>query len=157
MNYRRGANSRVVRKKKIEYESALQAEGINPVFLARKLEDLLGAQAPRWNPKTKSWEKFEDYDAQLAAFSETAKLLDIYPVEDDMGDVGVKVVLVGVPRPGQPIGSGEHSVATAVLDDWAVTSPVAPNINVFIRGNVEHGHAGRKSIDSQCRRRRRRQ
>jgi hypothetical protein len=29
---------------------------------------------------------------------------------------------------------------------------VASEIKVFIRGNVEHGHGGRKSLDSECRR-----
>jgi hypothetical protein len=118
MNYRRGANSRVVRKKKIEYESALQAEGINPVFLARKLKDLLGAQAPRWNPQKKSWEKFEDYGPQLAALREIAKILGIYAKDPDDVNEGV-VIHLGklMPKQFRAPADGEQSPGTAVGDD----------------------------------------
>jgi hypothetical protein len=120
MNYRRVANSRpaVVKKKTIEYESALQAEGIGAEFFARKLRDLLGAKVQRWNPKKESWEEFEDSRTQLAALSETAKILDIYPAEEGAGDyIGVKVIIPpDCPRPGRQMGSGEESVGTAARD-----------------------------------------
>jgi len=38
-------------KEKITYESALQEEGIDEMFVARKLKDLSRAQGRRWNPK----------------------------------------------------------------------------------------------------------
>jgi hypothetical protein len=66
-------------KKKITYESAMREEGIDEVFVARKLKDLLRAQGRRWNPKKGSWEKFEDYYTQLAPLKEIAKIFDIYP------------------------------------------------------------------------------
>ena len=70
------------------------------------------AMEPKRNPRR----NLKIMATQLAAFSETAKILDIYPVGDDMGNVGVKLALAGIPRPGHPIGSGEHSVVTAVRD-----------------------------------------
>ena len=71
-------------KKEITYESALREEGIDEVFVARKLKDLSRAQGRRWNPKKGSWEKFEDYGTQLAALREIAKILGIYAVEKDL-------------------------------------------------------------------------
>ncbi len=104
-------------KKQMTCESALREEGIDPVFVARRLRDLLDAKMPRWNPKNESWEKFEDYPTQLAALKETGKILGIYPAEKSAKDkLPVKVVLVGVPRPGHPIGDDEQSVGTAVRD-----------------------------------------
>ncbi|SRR5712692_4495573 len=80
-NYRTAADSQEpgADKEGITYESALREEGIDEVFVARKLKALLRAQACRWNPKKGSWEKFEDYGTQLAALREIAKILDIYP------------------------------------------------------------------------------
>jgi hypothetical protein len=68
-----------VAKEGITYESALREEGIDEVFVAKKLKALLRAQGCRWNPKKGSWENFEDYGTQLAALREIAKILDIYP------------------------------------------------------------------------------
>jgi hypothetical protein len=68
-------------KKEITYESALREEGIDEVFVARKLRDLSRAQGPRWNPKKEAWEKFEDYGTQLAAVREIAKILGIYATQ----------------------------------------------------------------------------
>ena len=70
-------------KKEITYESALREEGIDEVFVARKLRDLSRAQGRRWNSKKGSWEKFEDYGTQLAAVREIAKILGIYAQEGD--------------------------------------------------------------------------
>src|SRR5438552_13559707 len=70
-------------KKEITYESALREEGIDEVFVARKLRDLSGAQGRRWNPKKGSWEKFEDYGTQLVALKEIAKILGIYATQED--------------------------------------------------------------------------
>ena len=47
-------------KENITYESALRDVGIDEVFVARKLKDLVQAQERRWNPKKESWEKFEE-------------------------------------------------------------------------------------------------
>jgi len=69
-------------KKEITYESALREEGINEVFVARKLKGLLGAQGQRWNPKKESWEKFDDYGTQLSAIREIAKIFGIYPTQE---------------------------------------------------------------------------
>src|SRR5260370_24469755 len=83
--YRNVPNSQepAVVKEEITYESALREVGIDEVFVARKLKDLLGAQTQRWNPKKESYQKFEDYCTQLAALREIAKIFDIYPKDDD--------------------------------------------------------------------------
>ncbi len=65
-------------KEEITYDSALREEGIDEVFVAKKLKALLRAQGRRWNPKKGSLEKCEDYVTQLAAFREVAKILGIY-------------------------------------------------------------------------------
>jgi len=79
MNQFGAVPTREVRLKRDTCESALRAEGIDEVFVARKLKDLLRAQGRRWNPKKGSWEKFEDYYTQLAPLKEIAKIFDIYP------------------------------------------------------------------------------
>jgi hypothetical protein len=68
-SYRRKANSREsdIVEEKITYESALREEGIDEVFVARKLRGLLRAQWRRWDPKKGCLEKCEDYDTQIAA------------------------------------------------------------------------------------------
>jgi hypothetical protein len=72
-----------VAEEEMTYESALRREGIDEVFVARKLKELLRAQERRWNPKKESWEKFDDHGTQLAALREIAKILDIYPAQVD--------------------------------------------------------------------------
>ncbi len=71
-------------KEEITYAAALREEGLDEVFVARKLRDLSRAQGRRWNPKKGTWEKFEDYGTQLAALREIAKILGIYAVEKDL-------------------------------------------------------------------------
>lgn len=65
-------------KEETAYEAALRKEGIDEVFIAKKLKSLAQAQGQRWNPKKGSWEKFEDYGTQLAASREIAKILGLY-------------------------------------------------------------------------------
>jgi hypothetical protein len=74
-------------KEEITYESALREAGIDEVFVARKLKDLVQAQERRWNPRKGSWEKFEDYGTQLAALREIAKILGIYRKDSESEDV----------------------------------------------------------------------
>jgi hypothetical protein len=80
-------------KEKITYESALREEGIDEVFVARKLKEMLRAQGSRWNPKKGSWEKFEDYGTQLAALREIAKIRGLYRRESEDSDVPVMIHL----------------------------------------------------------------
>jgi hypothetical protein len=79
-NYRRKADSQEsdIVKERITFESALREEGMDEVFVARKLKELLRAQRQRWNPRKRSWEKFENYGTQLAALSEIAKIFCIH-------------------------------------------------------------------------------
>ncbi|SRR5258708_1452469 len=74
-------------KKEITYDSALREEGIDEVFVAKKLKALLRAQGRRWNPKKGSLEKCEDYVTQLAAFREIAKILGIYSSKERVADI----------------------------------------------------------------------
>jgi hypothetical protein len=85
-------------KEKITLESALREEGIDAVFVARKLKDLLRAQGRQWNPKEGSWDKFEDYGAQLAALRELAKIYATLETKKD--SKCPTVILVDIPRPG---------------------------------------------------------
>jgi hypothetical protein len=91
-------------KEKITYESALRGEGIDEVFIARKLRDLLQAQGRQWNPKEGSWDKFEDYGIQLAALREIAKFRGIYTTQEDKrgSENRTTVIVIDVPRPQRP-------------------------------------------------------
>ncbi len=93
-SYRSAANSpeSEIVKEKITYESALREEGIDEVFVARKLKDFLRAEGRRWNPKKRTWEKCEDYDTQLAALREIAKISGIYAKDSEGTDVPVVIV-----------------------------------------------------------------
>ena len=75
----RGSQEPGAVKKEITYRSALRDEGIDEVFVARKLKDLLRAKGRRWNPKKGSWEKFEDYGTQLAALRRLPRFLPFTP------------------------------------------------------------------------------
>ena len=91
-------------KEKITYGSALQGEGIDEAFMARKLKDLLQAQGRQWNPKEGSWDKFEDYGIQLAALREIAKIFGLYPTQEEKRDSKKQttVIVIDVPRPQRP-------------------------------------------------------
>jgi hypothetical protein len=78
-------------KEEITCESALREEGIDEVFVARKLKDLVRAQGRRWNPRTRTLEKCEDYDTQLAALREIAKILGLYRKDSEGTDVPVLI------------------------------------------------------------------
>jgi len=117
-SYQSTANSQEppVAKKEITYESALRAEGIDEVFVARKLKDLLGAQTPRWNPKKESYQKFEDYGTQLAALREIAKIFDIYPKDDDANGSVRTINISALPMCRERVSDGEQSIGTATGD-----------------------------------------
>jgi hypothetical protein len=108
--------TREVRPKRDTCESALRAEGIDEVFVARKLKDLLGAQGRRWNPKKGSWQKFEDYSTQLAALRETAKILGLY-AKDSEEDVPLRIDISAIPRTRERVQrDDDHSIGTAADD-----------------------------------------
>src|SRR5258707_1351034 len=94
-NYRRKANSQEsdIVEGRITYESALREEGIDEVFVARKLKELLRAQGQRWNSKEGCWNKFEDYDIRLAALREIAKIRGLYRKDSEGTDVPVLIHL----------------------------------------------------------------
>jgi hypothetical protein len=96
-----------VAKKEITYESALRAEGIDEVFVVRKLKDLLGAQGRRWNPKKGSWEKCEDYGTQLAALRELAKIFGIY-AKDSENAVPTIIDISAIPKHREPVLSDDQ-------------------------------------------------
>ncbi len=117
-SYQSTANSQEppVAKKEITYESALRAEGIDEVFVARKLKDLLGAQTQRWNPKKESYQKFEDYGTQLAALREIAKIFDIYPKDDDANGSVRTINISGIPMSRERVSDGEQSTGRETGD-----------------------------------------
>jgi hypothetical protein len=116
--YQSTANSQEppVAKKEITYESALRAEGIDEVFVARKLKDLLGAQTQRWNPKKESYQKFEDYGTQLAALREIAKIFDIYPKDDDANGSVRTINISALPMSRERASDGEQSTGRETGD-----------------------------------------
>ncbi len=70
-------------KKPVSGRSALREQGVDEALVAQKLKDMLEARVRRWNPKTQTWEEFEDHATQLAAAREIAKMLGLYPREKD--------------------------------------------------------------------------
>lgn len=74
-----GSQEPRVDKSEIAY--ALPEEGIDAVFIARKLRDLSMAQRRKWNRKKGCWEKTEDHRTQLAAIKEVFRILSIYPTK----------------------------------------------------------------------------
>jgi hypothetical protein len=105
-----------VAKKEITYESALRDVGIDEVFVARKLKDLLGAQTQRWNPTKGSWQKFEDYGIQVAALREIAKILGIYPKEEDPDGSVRTINLTGMSICRERVSDGERSTGRETGD-----------------------------------------
>ena len=117
--YRNVPNSQeaAVVKEEITYESALREAGIDEVFVARKLMDLVQAQRRRWNPKKGSWEKFEDYGTQLAAIREIAKIFGIYGKNSECADVPTTIDISAIPSRREPVlRNGEQSIGTAAGD-----------------------------------------
>ena len=117
-SYQSTANSQepAVVKEEITYASALRDVGIDEVFVARKLKDLLGAQTQRWNPKKESYQKFEDYGTQLAALREIAKIFDIYPKDDDANGSVRTINISGIPMRRERVSDGEQSTGTETGD-----------------------------------------
>jgi hypothetical protein len=113
----RNSQEPAVVKEEITHESALRAEGIDEVFVARKLKDLLGAQTQRWNPKKGSWQKFEDYGTQLAALREIAKIFDIYPKDPEDADGPVRTINISaIPFRRERVSDGEQSTGRETGD-----------------------------------------
>jgi hypothetical protein len=116
--YRSVPNSQepAVVKEEITYESALRAEGIDEVFVAKKLKELLRAQGRRWNPKKGSWEKFEDYVTQLAALREIAKILGLYARDSEDAHMPTTINISAIPFRRERVSDDEHTVGTAAGD-----------------------------------------
>ena len=98
--YRNVPNSQepTAAKDEVTYLSALRAAGMDEVSFAKKLMELTQAQKPRWNPKKGSWEKFDDYDTQLAAMREIAKILGIYAkVASDDAPAPMRIDISAIP------------------------------------------------------------
>jgi hypothetical protein len=103
--------------KTVTCESALRETGVDEMFFARKLKDLLGAQTQRWNPTKGSWQKFEDYGIQLAALREIAKIFDIYPKDRDDANGPVMIHLGSLmPKEFRDPAYGEQSTGRETGD-----------------------------------------
>jgi hypothetical protein len=50
--------------------------GKNLSFKAHKLEALLDSKTPKWNPKARRWDSFEDNSTQLAAVKQCIEILE---------------------------------------------------------------------------------
>ena len=64
---------------KLEMQEALYAIDVDVVTLAKKLDELLEAKKPTWNPRTREWDFFPDSALQLEAVKEILRLLNAYP------------------------------------------------------------------------------
>jgi len=105
-------------KEKITLESALREVGVDEVFLARRLMDLLQAQRRGRNHKKGSWEKFEDYGTQLAALRETNRIFGVYPKDDLNEEDKVVTIHLGPlsPKGRRELADGEPSMEAAAGD-----------------------------------------
>ncbi len=112
----RNSQEPAVVKEEITSASALRDVGIDEVFVARKLKDLLGAQTQRWNPKKGSWQKFEDYGIQLAALREVAKIFDIYPKDSEDVDRPLRIDISAIPFNRERVSDGEQSTGRETGD-----------------------------------------
>jgi hypothetical protein len=114
--FTRNSQEPAVGKEEITYESALRAEGIDEVFVARKLKDLLGAQTQRWNPTKEAWQKFEDYSTQLAALREIARIFGIYAKDPDDAHAPVRIDISAIPFNRERVSDGEQSTGRETGD-----------------------------------------
>src|SRR6266478_1454799 len=71
-------------KQQFPCEYALLKKGVDGSFVAQRLIDMLKARRKRWNTATKSRESFEDYEVQLAALEQIAKLLGLHPTQKEL-------------------------------------------------------------------------
>src|ERR1700680_1825145 len=106
-----------IAKEEITYESALREAGIDEAFVARRLKKLAQAQGRRWNPKTRSWEKFEVYGTQLAALREIAKISGIYAKDSEDPDVPTTINISAIPMRRERVSTnGEQSIGAEAGD-----------------------------------------
>lgn len=68
---------------RIDMQQALDAAGLTTDRLALKLNLLLDADMPKWNPGTEDWDVFANGSLQLDAAREIAKLRNLYPAEPE--------------------------------------------------------------------------
>lgn len=91
---------------------------LDEVFVARKLMVLVHAQGRRWNPKKRSWEKFEDYGTQLAAIREIVKIFGIHGRDSEGPTVPtiIDISAMSIRRREPVLRNGEQSIGTAAGD-----------------------------------------
>jgi hypothetical protein len=64
-------------------KEALRAGGGDAASVAARLVQLMGATEPKWNPSTKTWDRFPDNEIRLAAVHEINRLSGSYPEGDE--------------------------------------------------------------------------
>jgi hypothetical protein len=65
----------------VTIQQAFRRVGLDPMRVADKLNKLIDAKEPKWNPAKKRWDTFENTTAQLEPIKQTVKLLNLYPIE----------------------------------------------------------------------------
>jgi hypothetical protein len=71
---------------RVTLQQAMKRAGLDAMRVASKLNKLIDAKEPKWNPEKKRWDTFENTTAQLEAIKQTARLLNLYPAEPKEGD-----------------------------------------------------------------------
>lgn len=76
------------------YQAILRARGYDAFYLTQKLEALLHAVRPQWNPATKEFEFFPDTAIQLRALENLQKILEAVPYPKKEGPEPPQLVIV---------------------------------------------------------------
>jgi hypothetical protein len=62
-------------------QKALDAVGLDPIFVAQRIRKLALAKEVKWNLRSKKWNVFENTTAQLEALKQINRLRNLYPAE----------------------------------------------------------------------------
>lgn len=128
-------------------KAALWRKGVAVDRMADKLVQLFDAKAPKWNADTKTWDTFENTDAQVAAYDRIKAVLEPAPPQRLEVDIRVGVQrdetrLSETPEQWEARNAGRRTRSVA-LDEGqaliALTDPDAPGA-----GNGHNGSNGHK-------------
>jgi hypothetical protein len=83
--------------RRLEIQQALRIVGLDEVRIALKLDEVIDATTPKWNPAKRRWDIFPDFTTQLEALKQIVQLLNLYPAEASKVDPEQVTVIVDVP------------------------------------------------------------
>lgn len=85
-SYAQSSSYKLVARLQLKMGPVLRRFGLDEVKVAHKVEQLLEAKTPKWNPESKGWDVFEDGGTQQRALDTLADLLDARPPRKLAGD-----------------------------------------------------------------------